>query len=453
MHDVELTSAHTLRRRRLVGVGMLAALVLASLAMGNSLFTPIWTLFDGDGAQRTYLVGDPFDEWVYVVCDGEQQQITVSQDGRLAGAAALGTLRRERFQDTCDLPKVDSPDLANWQAQMTRLQALTQAPGSSATEILDAARKMPVSVLYLRPLSEWIRGDSLKAAEFLDAVAREPMRFDDWNPIIVRTRQNNFAKLIGTALDQAASHDIAPDRLETWLRSDQIVGSEQALRKLAGVPGASNRALSATLERLDTIPTEQRGELFSAVASRLVHDGQYAALLSKQLDLLPRETRFVAARALLAQPDASTQFPIALLADFRQFHGADSQLDLFTKVADKLKNETEAPLLLTMHLKDLADMQRRMAATYLLSLDEAGETAFSLAVLRSFAELHPISRPKVVYAVMQSPQFHDRAVQEACLLAIRLQTQGAEQQELLGAMLRHRDLANDLQPEIGADLG
>ena len=453
MHDVELTSANTLRRRRLVGLGIIAALVLGSLAMGDSLFTPIWTLFD-DGAERTYLVGDPFDEWVYVVCDGERQQITVSQDGRLAGAAALGTLRRARFQDTCDLPMVDSPDLANWQSQLAHLQALTQAPGSAATEILDAARKMPVSVLYLRPLSEWIRGDSSKAAEFLDAIAREPMRFDDWNPIIVRTRQNNFSKLIGTALDHAASHDIAPERLETWLRSDQIVGSEQALRKLAGMPGVSNRALSATLERLDTVPTDQRGELFSAVASRLVHDGQYAALLSKQLGLLPHETRFVAARQLLAQPDASVQFPIALLADFRrQFRSADSQLDLFTTIAAKLENEAEAPLLLTMHLKDLADMQRRMAATYLLSLDEADETAFTLAVLRSFAELHPISRPKVVYAVMQSPQFHDRAVQEACLLAIRLQTQGPEQQELLGAMLRHRDLANDLQPEIGADLG
>jgi hypothetical protein len=452
MHDVERTSAYTLRRRRLVGLVLLAAFVPTALALNDWLFTPIWSVFD-NGAERSLLVGDPFDEWIYVVCDGEQQQITVSQDGRLAGATALGTLRRARFQDTCDLPLADNPNLADWQSQLTHLQTLTHTPGSAGAEILDAARKMPVSVLYLRPLSEWIRDDDANAVEFLDAVAREPMRFDDRNPAVVRARRDNFSKLIDAALDEVVAGDIVPGGL-SWLESRQIVGSGYALPKLAGMRGVGNDALASILERLDTVPAGERGDLYGAVASRLVHDGEYAALLSKQLGLVPRETRFVAVRQLLARSDASVQFPIALLANFRrQFHSADDQLELFMATADKLRHEAEAPLLLTMHLRDLEDMQRRMAATYLLSLDGANETAFTLGVLRSFADLHPLSRPKVVYAVMQSPQFQDRAVQEACLLAIRLQTQGPEQEELLSAMLRHRDLESDLRPAVGADLG
>jgi hypothetical protein len=122
-------------------------------------------------------------------------------------------------------------------------------------------------------------------------------------------------------------------------------------------------------------------------------------------------------------------------------------------IADKLKGEREAPILLTMHLRDLPDMQRRMAATYLLGLDTAGQTDFAMSVLRAFPDLHPVSRPKVVYAVMQSAQFGERAVQEACLLAVQLQVRGVERQELLAAMWSHRDLAGDLRSKIGAALG
>jgi hypothetical protein len=93
-----------------------------------------------------------------------------------------------------------------------------------------------------------------------------------------------------------------------------------------------------------------------------------------------------------------------------------------------------------------------MAATYLLTLDGEGDTAFALAVLRGFSDLHPLSRPKVAHAVMQARQFHDRNVQEACLLAIRLETRGPDRHDLLSTMLQHDDLDGAIESSIRADL-
>ena len=74
-------------------------------------------------------------------------------------------------------------------------------------------------------------------------------------------------------------------------------------------------------------------------------------------------------------------------------------------------------------------------------------------VLRAFADLHPISRPKVVYAVLQSEQFAQRAVQEASLLAVQLQVQDPDRRELLTAMRNHVNLETDLRPKIDLALG
>jgi hypothetical protein len=154
------------------------------------------------------------------------------------------------------------------------------------------------------------------------------------------------------------------------------------------------------------------------------------------------------------QPDASPELPLALLGDFRNLFGrGNDALDVFMAIADRLAHSDGAPVLLTTHLKDLADMERRMAATYLLGLDGPGETAYALGVLRAFSDLHPISRPKVLYAIMLSGQFQDRAVQEACVLAVQLEVRGPEQQELLTALLRHQALDGELQSRIRAIVG
>lgn len=446
---------YTLRRRRLAGLCALAVFLMVGYALNGWTVTPIWTLLQSN--EGTFAAGDPYGDWIYAVCDGEQQQVTVSRSGRLEGAAALDSLRTVRFPNWCDLPIVDNPDLAEWQAQLSRLEALTGNPGSSGAEILNVAREMPVSYLYLKPISAWIHSDYSNAAAFLDAVAERPMHFDHFDRNIVRARRQAFSGLIEDALESAASRDVAPERLERWLAEEQIVaGSSTLLQRLASMPDLTPAAAAMILERLEAVPRTTRAELYATLAPRLVHEDRFAALLAEQLRLLPTPSRSVNARRLLMLPEASPQFAIALLAEFRRSLGhesPDAQLDVFMAIASKLRDEPAAPLLLTRHLRDLQGMQRRMAATYLLSLDESDESAFTLGVLRAFSDFHPLSRSKVVYAVMQSPQFHDRVVQEACLLAVRLQMQGPERQELLSAMLRHRELDEDLLSRIRAELG
>lgn len=451
MYGDGLDAVYELRRRRLIGAIALAGLLFAAFAFNGWRITPIWSLFEND--EGTFAAGDPYGEWIYAVCNGKEQQVTVLRDGRLEGAAALDSLRNVRFPDWCHgLPTVDNPELADWQAQLSRLRELT-ANSASAAPILDVAERMPVSVIYLKPISDWIRDDRVHALSFLDTIAERPMRLDHPNPAITRARQVDFSNLVGTALDSAVGGDVTPEQLDRWLASRQIAGSGAALSKLASVGGISDGARVSVLERLGSVRFDQRNGIYMALAPDLVSEGEYAVLLDKQLSLLPHEARLAAARQLLARPDASAQFATALLSSLRRgFAGSNAKLQLYMAIADKLREETDAPLVLTTHLKDLPDMERRMAATYLLGLDGPGETAYALAVLGTFADLHPLSQPKVVYALMQSPQFGDRSVQEACLLAIQLQVRGPARNELLAAMSRHQALDDDLRTRVAAEL-
>jgi hypothetical protein len=451
MYEDEFERVHELRRRRRVGLLALVGFLFVAFAINGWRINPIWTVFEN--SEGTFAAGDPYREWIYAVCDGEEQQVTVLRDGQLQGAAGLDSLRTVRFPNWCDgLPTVDNPELADWQAQLSRLQALTASSGT-APPILDAAERMPLSVLYLKPLADWIGGDRAHALSFLDTVAERPMRLDHPNAAIARARREYFSDLVGSAVDTAARGEIAPERIERWLASSQIESSGPALQKLARAEGVDDDARAKMLERLGTLAREQRNDFYMALAPDLVHDGQYAALLDKQLGLLPREARFAAAQQLLTRSDASVEFSKALLSSLRRESGRpDAQLDLFMTIADKLRREADAPLLLAGRLKDIPGMQRRMAATYLLGLDEPGESAFALGVLGTFADLHPLSQPKVIYGLMQSPQFDDRSVQQACLLAIQLQIRGPARNELLAAMSRHQALESDLRSTITAEL-
>jgi len=266
-------------------------------------------------------------------------------------------------------------------------------------------------------------------------------------------RQLNFADLIGNALETAARTEVSAVQLERWLASRQITSSDQALLKLAGLGSHNVDTSVAVLQRLERVRTEQRTSVFLSLAPELIHHGEYTALLREKLMLLPRRDRLAAAQQLLALSEQSPELPIALLSSLeRGFGSPDAQLQVFTAIAGKIRNEPDAAMLLTRHLEDLGTMQRRMGATYLLGLDRPGETAFTMSVLGAFGELHPMSRPKFIYALMQSPQFADRTVQEACLLAIQLQVRGADKEELLTAMTRYPNLDNDLAARISAEL-
>jgi hypothetical protein len=443
-------STHRLRRRRLVGLGLFGAIILASLALNGWHISPIWSLFDDD--EGTYVLGDPYTEWAYVVCDGKRQRVAVFRDGKLEGADGLRSLRTLKFRDRCDLPTADIADLGAWRAQLAELDRLTHTPGASARKILDVAGAMPFSYLYLKPISDWVHADAANAVDFLDALAAHPMRFEHPDGAVVSARRAAFATIIDAALGQAVSSGAASGKIDKWLGADQIGGQRrnaQLLKQLA-VTGDLDASASATmLGRLDSALPRDRANLYTALAANLVDDPKYATLLAKQLRLVPHQERTGIIQSLLSRPDSAGEFAVALLADFsQQFHGPQQQLDVFESIARKLSSDVRAPLLLSAHLRDIPGVQRRMAATYLLGLDRQGETAFALGVLAAFDDLHPLSRPKVAYAVMQSDQFRDRRVQEACLLAIQLETRGNDQQELLAAMLHHRDLDSELYTRI-----
>lgn len=254
--------------------------------------------------------------------------------------------------------------------------------------------------------------------------------------------------------NRGAWQRFGPDGALLPLAEAGISRSFAPARIAAVTDAVDDDARAALLGRLETIAPRERGALYTALAPHLVREPAFAPLLARQLRLLPPDERSASVRQLLAQPDASDRFAVALLQDFGPtFHDPDTQLDVFIAVADRLKDDAEAPLLLTRHLREIPGIQRRLAATHLLGLDDPGETAFALAALRSFSDLHPISRPKFLYSVMLAEQFGDRRVQEATLLAIRFALKGAEQQELLAAMLHHRALDRELAATIRADFG
>lgn len=445
---------YTLRRRRLAGLGVLVAFLMMGFAANGWSVMPFWTAFDTK--HGLFVAGDPYGDWIYAECDGKAQQITVSRNGRLEGVAGLESLRSVSFPNWCNLPTVDNPNLAQWRDSQARLIRLTEQPGASAAAVLDAARDMPTSYLYLKPVADYIRRDPAHSAAFLDALAEQPMRFDHPDASIVRARRNAFSALIDDALERAVARGTAPERIEAWAAQEQIAAGSGRLEALARAPDLSDRSAQLLLERLDVARGTKRAELFAMLAPRVAHDDRFAPVLVDKLRLLPPHSRSVNATQLLVRPDVSAELPVAFLASFRRTFARSSpqaQLDVYMAIASKVKSTPGAPQLLTTHLRHIPDVQRRMAATYLLTLDEPGETQFALAVLRSFSDVHPRSRSKLLYSVMDSPQFSDPAVQEACLSAVRLQVSGPERQELLGALLRRSDLEQDLYSRIRAELG
>ena len=69
-------------------------------------------------------------------------------------------------------------------------------------------------------------------------------------------------------------------------------------------------------------------------------------------------------------------------------------------------------------------MERRLAAIHMLDLDREGGFDFTLAMLNEFDELHPISKPQVIRALLLVPQFNETKVQQAALLAVETQMRG-----------------------------
>ncbi|MEX0619372.1 MAG: hypothetical protein WDZ76_03325 [Pseudohongiellaceae bacterium] len=431
---------------------ILAAVVLLSFFIGGAMvsdgdFLPLawWQ----DNSRGEFVTGDAFgEEWVYAYCTGNEQQITVLQNGQLAGADALSSLSIDA-PDGCDQPRVDNPDLNLWQTQLQSLNSVTRGDHQSAVAVLNEAMSLPLSSLYLRPVSEWLQREPQNATAFLDAITEIRPNPRYGTSARNRTGRDNLSSLVIEALVQIDTSSVSAGQLERWLDSEWVSENGDAVVMLAGMNNVDERIKAGILSKLDRVPEAERSRLFLSLAEDLVADELHARLLARQISDLPRSSRLGAAQRLLAQPDSSTGFANELLLDLdRIFYGETVELDVFTAVAEKIKSEPDAPRVLTAALEQLKDLERRIAAIYLLRLDDSDNYEFTLGVLEEFDELHEISQPLVVEAIVRSPQFRHLDVQRACLDTIEREMSGRSRSDALAEMLRRQALDETLKPRI-----
>ncbi|MEX2131046.1 MAG: hypothetical protein WD772_06125, partial [Pseudohongiellaceae bacterium] len=417
--------------------GVILALALVCFTVLNDgEIRPFGGLLDDNTG--IYAAGDPYGEWIYAECDGEQQQITVLKDGQLLGVGGLAAVQSVALPDWCDLPMVDNQNLGLWEAKLARLNQLTATSGTSANVVLDAALDLPVSSLLLQPMGTWLDSNAEHGAELLDAVVMRNSleRETGFQPSNVS--RENLNMVLNHALRQASTLNPDAEQIRYWLSSRHINSNEELLLNLARMNGSDPEIAAALLGLLDSLPQQERQRVYEQIAANLISQPQYASLLAQQLGTLSNSQRFATARLLLLRPDAPVEFAEQLLVDFDdRFYGEQAELDAFNLIADRLQNEPGAEYLLTAVLGDLADLERRLAAIRMVEMDRDGETRFTIAVLDAFDELHELSQPRVIEAILRSPQFADQQMQQLVVSTIDAEVSGVSRRELLEQVQRH----------------
>lgn len=426
-----------IRQRRITaGILLALSLVCFSVLSGGNLMPLGWMLDDDTGA---YAAGDPYGEWIYAECDGEQQQITVLKDGHLSGVAGLDSLRTVSLPAWCDLPLIDNQNLGLWDAKLDRLNQVTGRTDTSGVTVLEAALDLPQSSLYLQPVGRWLDADPQHGPELLDAISRQGSLFSDsTDSRVVTANRENLERVINRAMDQALTLNPDQEQIRAWLGSRYINGSNAVLNNL--VPLASREPLLAAevIAHLDDLPQRERRESYLQLALPLVASKQYAPLLVVELKDLPNDERLPMVRTLLARPEADREFAKQLLGDFDDvFYGQQTELEAFLLIADTIQADQDAPYLLKNVLDELPDMERRIAAIHMLDLDRDDETRYTLAVLDEFDELHALSRPRVMEAILRSSRFADPEVQRRSVTSIDRDMGGPEQKDLLREVRDH----------------
>lgn len=420
-----------IRRRRIAAVALLGLAFVVLLTLNDGELEPFGGMFSDDSG--VYAAGDPYGEWIYAECDGEQQQITVLKDGHLLGVAGLDTVQTVTLPDWCDLPRVDNQQLGLWDAKLNRLTQLTDSGDAAASEILAAALDLPLTSVYLQPLGRWLERDANHGAALLDAVALSGS-LDTQASDNSRLRRENLSRVLNQAMRQAISAGPSEDQIRFWLRSDTI-GNDAGLLSSLWRLGADNPAIATSLlERLDTVAPQDRTQYYRSLSETLGAAPEHALLLARQLENLPSSERVITARLMLDRPGDNSVLARALANSFEDtFYGEQAELEAFRMLADTLRDEDGAAELLTGLLEDLADQERRLAAIHLVQNDHA-DGRFTLAVLDRFSELHPLSRPRVVRAILQSPGYDDARIQAQLVRAVNDHVEGIEKRELLESM-------------------
>lgn len=290
--------------------------------------------------------------------------------------------------------------------------------------------------------------------EFLDAVTLEG-RVIDTNIVVSRsTAEENLTTILNYAITAALTAEPEPQRVVRWLNANYIVEHSDIVTTLADVStwnAGYEQITPALLEQLDQVSRSQRPEIYQQIAGALIDKPEYSQLLARQLRELRSEERLEVTEWFMTQTETDVMLAKSLLMDFDDIYsGNKTELEAFKLLANKLESEDDGPRLLSNILDDLSAEERRIAAIYMINMDQLDDSRFTLAMMNEFEELHSQSKPRVLTALFLSPQFADPVVQRASFMAVNNEFDGSEKQDLLRAMLNHQSLEPALRSQIEA---
>ena len=150
-NNVDPEYRRIINRRRLIALALVMIILPIVITLQHSQGNFISWVID-TGNTGIYAAGDPYGEWVFARCDGEQQQIAVLKDGSLSGVQSLSELRNLSEPNFCDLPLADNQNLSLWNSQLERLNRITADPQTSGVQVLESAMEFPLSSLYILSL-------------------------------------------------------------------------------------------------------------------------------------------------------------------------------------------------------------------------------------------------------------------------------------------------------------
>jgi len=449
--DSNTRDKRVIYRRRLAAIAIMLIVIPLGMALKDTRFAPLTWIIDASNS-GVYTAGDPFGDWVFAQCDGEAQKIVVLKEGQIHGIQALDELTALEPPDFCDLPQVDHPDLDNLRRLHETLKTLTNSTDASAEQVLNAALALPLTSLYLAPVKSWLNTNPARSSALLDVVSRQDRSLNLDQPIDARIAAENFSEILNHAALRA--FDPHPDlqKLRTWLRSDALLESTDLIGIAAEhvSPDSGNvQVASELLERLDEVPRSRRQQVFHQLAANLISRPEFASIIVDQLDTMSNGDVLAVSEWMMSQPSTDAAIAYELLADFDDIYtGEQRELTAFQAIASKLRDVPGAAPRLAGVLDELSDRERRLAAIHMLDLDREGGFDFTLAMLNEFDELHPISKPQVIRALLLVPQFNETKVQQAALLAVETQMRGDAKHEILSAMNRYQFLDPDIRQRL-----
>lgn len=433
----------TLFRRRVIALGLLFFFIAVVSIFQNSNYT-LWGVINNSGNHGVYAAGNPYTEWVYIDCNGEEQQVTILQNGELRGIDGIDDLREVQFPNHCSLPMVDHPSLESWQQQLDTLKGLTSDNNADAEKIVETALQLQLSSLYVEPISQWLDASPQHPKEFIDAMVSELPKLARGGSH--QQPNNDFTEVFGKALDTLELDTLDAATMEDWLYSEYIGENSDILVHLSDQDYQDVKVASVLLKQSEHVDRRDQSRFYLNLAKPLAPNADFAADLRSSLAELNRNDRGDIVMGLLNERETNIEFAKEVLADFDDLiYGNQAEVETHQLLAQRLKDEPAAPRLLTRVLQDMDDRERRIAAVNMIEMDSTQGVEFIQSILNDFDVFHPDSREYVAEAVIRSEEFAQIDIQAMLFDAVDLEMEGDKQRNVLQRMLRSGELDDEVK--------